>query len=106
MKMLIGGMEVDASNKAVMNNVNPATGKVIDTVPSASPEDLERTISNAVEGQKEWAAIPFHKRMGNVHFNVLFDDFFHRAFGHFFYFVESLVYISNACKHKTAFRNI
>ncbi|MBO5317665.1 MAG: aldehyde dehydrogenase [Oscillospiraceae bacterium] len=63
MKMLIGGMEVDASNGAVTPNINPATGAVINTVPCATPEDLERTIVNAVEGQKEWAAIPFHKRM-------------------------------------------
>lgn len=63
MKMLIGGKEVDASNGAVMENINPATGEVIDTVPCASPEDVEQTIRNAVEGQKEWAAIPFHKRM-------------------------------------------
>ena len=63
MKMLIGGREVDASNGAVCNNINPATGAVIDTVPCATPEDLETVISNAVEGQKEWTAIPFHKRM-------------------------------------------
>ena len=63
MKMLIGGREVDASNGAVMENINPATGAVIDTVPSASAEDVELVIRNAVEGQKEWAAIPFHKRM-------------------------------------------
>lgn len=63
MKMLIGGKDVDASNGAVMQNINPATGRVIDTVPSASAEDVEQTIRNAVEGQKEWAAIPFHKRM-------------------------------------------
>lgn len=63
MKMLIGGKEVDASNGAVMDNINPATGEVIDTVPSATAEDLETVISNAVKGQKQWAAIPFHKRM-------------------------------------------
>lgn len=63
MKMLIGGKEVNASNGAVMDNINPATGKVIDTVPCASPEDVDLVIRNAVEGQKEWAAIPFHKRM-------------------------------------------
>ena len=63
MKMLIGGKEVDASNGAVIENINPATGKVINTFPSATAEDVELTIQNAVEGQKEWAAIPFHKRM-------------------------------------------
>ena len=63
MKMLIGGKEVDASNGATMNNINPANGQVIDTVPCASPEDVDLAIRNAVEGQKEWAAIPFHKRM-------------------------------------------
>ncbi len=63
MKMLIGGKEVEASNGAVMDNVNPATGEVIETVPCATAEDLETVISNAVEGQKQWAAIPFHKRM-------------------------------------------
>ena len=63
MKMLIGGKEVDASNGAVYENINPATGEVIETVPAATSQDLETVISNAVEGQKEWAAIPFHKRM-------------------------------------------
>ena len=63
MKMLIGGKEVDASNGAVTENINPATGLVIDTVPSATAEDVETVIANAVEGQKEWVAIPFHKRM-------------------------------------------
>lgn len=63
MKMLIGGKEVDASDGAVYENINPANGNVIDTVPAASPEDVETVIANAVEGQKEWAAIPFHKRM-------------------------------------------
>lgn len=63
MKMLIGGMEVDASDLSVINNVNPATGEIIDTVPVATAEDLETAISNAVIGQKEWFSIPFHKRM-------------------------------------------
>ena len=63
MKMLIGGKEVDSSDLSYVNNINPATGEVIDTVPTATAEDLEKTISNAVIGQKEWFAIPFHKRM-------------------------------------------
>ena len=68
MKMLIGGREVDASNGAVYENINPANGTVIDTVPSATAEDVETVIANAVEGQKEWAAIPFHKRMEILEF--------------------------------------
>jgi len=63
MKMLIGGREVDASNGVTYQNIEPATGDVIDTVPVATLEDVEEAISNAVKGQKEWAAIPFHKRM-------------------------------------------
>jgi len=63
MKMLIGGREVDASNGAVTPNSNPATGEVIDTVPCATLQDVETAVANAVQGQKEWAAIPFHKRM-------------------------------------------
>ena len=63
MKMLIGGKEVDASDLSYVNNINPATGEIIDTVPTATADDLEKTISNAVLGQKEWFSIPFHKRM-------------------------------------------
>lgn len=63
MKMLIGGREVDASNGAVTQNINPATGAVINTVPSATLQDVDTAISNAVQGQKEWVAIPFFKRM-------------------------------------------
>lgn len=63
MKMLIGGRETDASNGGVIKNINPATGEVFDTVPAATEEDLETAVSSAVEGQKEWAAIPFYKRM-------------------------------------------
>ena len=61
MKMLIGGREVDASNGAVTQNINPATGAVINTVPSATLQDVDTAISNAVQGQKEWVAIPFSR---------------------------------------------
>ncbi len=63
MKMLIGGKWVDASDGAVRNVVNPATGEVVDTVPSATKEDVERAIALAVEGQKEWNAYPLHKKL-------------------------------------------
>lgn len=63
MKMLIGGQFTDASNGAVAPVVNPATGVVVDTVPEATLSDLDRAITLAVEGQKEWNAIPLHKRL-------------------------------------------
>ena len=63
MKMLIGGRETDASNGAVTQNIDPATGEVIETVPAATLEDVKTAVANAVEGQKEWAGIPFYKRM-------------------------------------------
>ena len=63
MKMLIGGREVEASNSAVMENIAPTTGVVIDTVPCASAEDVEQAIACAVVGQKEWTALAFYERM-------------------------------------------
>lgn len=63
MQMIIGGKHVDASNGKTSQLVNPATGQVIDTVPEATLEDLDRAIGLAVEGQKEWNAIPLHQRL-------------------------------------------
>ena len=63
MKMLIGGAWVDASDGATCPVVNPATGKTVDTVPNASAEDIDRAIALAVEGQKEWNAVPLHEKL-------------------------------------------
>ncbi len=63
MKMIIGGRFVDASDGGISPVVNPATGQVVDTVPEATPEDLDRAIALAVEGQKEWNAVPLHERL-------------------------------------------
>lgn len=63
MKMLLGGTFVDSSDGATIDVVNPATGKVVDTVPAGTLEDLDRAISLAVEGQKEWNAVPLHERL-------------------------------------------
>jgi len=63
MKMLIGGQFTDASDGAVSPVVNPATGKVVDTVPEATLADLDRAIGLAVEGQKEWNQVPLHEKL-------------------------------------------
>lgn len=54
MKMLINGRDVDAKTGKLMNVINPYTGEVLDTVPSASKEDVDFAIASAVAGQKVW----------------------------------------------------
>ncbi len=54
MKMFIGGEQRDSRNGEVIEVVNPYTGKLIDTVPAATREDVDEAITNAVAGQKEW----------------------------------------------------
>ena len=62
MKMLIGGQWRDASDGKTLDVVNPATGEIIDTVPSATKADVDEAITRSINGQKEWAAMPLHKR--------------------------------------------
>lgn len=62
MKMFVNGTWVDASDGASSDVVNPATGKVIDTVPAATPQDVDNAIALAVEGQKEWNVVPLHEK--------------------------------------------
>ncbi|MBQ8053399.1 MAG: aldehyde dehydrogenase [Lachnospiraceae bacterium] len=61
-KMIINGVPTDAANGAVMDIYNPATGEVIDQVPDATKEDVERAIAIANAAQVEWAALPGWKR--------------------------------------------
>lgn len=46
-----------------MNNLNPATGEVYAVVHDFTDEEIDAAIGRAVEGAKEWTAIPFYKRM-------------------------------------------
>jgi acyl-CoA reductase-like NAD-dependent aldehyde dehydrogenase len=63
MKMLIGGQWADASDGGVERDVNPFNGEVIDTVPSATREDVGRAVQNAVKGWKEWNAFPLYQKL-------------------------------------------
>lgn len=62
MKMLVGKTFTDAEDKAVQEVINPANGQVIDTVPSATKEDVRRAIDTAVEGQRMWEALTVRER--------------------------------------------
>ena len=62
MKMIINGKAVDASGGATIPVTNPATGQVIDTVPSATEADVKLAVEKAKQGQKVWAKVPLHEK--------------------------------------------
>ena len=62
MKMVINGQKWDAADGATLDVLNPATGEVIDTVPAATEDDIQKAVAYAVEGQKKWAKVPVYKR--------------------------------------------
>jgi len=62
MQMIINGKKTDSADGRTFEVTDPATGKVIDTMPKATPDDVEKAVAAAVEGQKKWAAVPVHER--------------------------------------------
>jgi acyl-CoA reductase-like NAD-dependent aldehyde dehydrogenase len=51
MKMLIDGQWVDSSDMQTMSIHNPGTGEVLDTVPRATVQDVERAVAAAQDGK-------------------------------------------------------
>ena len=62
MKMLIGDAFTDAGDGGIQEVVNPANGTVIDTVPTATKEDVRKAIDTAVQGQKAWETLTLRER--------------------------------------------
>lgn len=62
MKMFINGKAVDSSDGQTIEVTNPATGEVIDTVPSATAEDVAQAVQYAKAAQKKWNEVPVHER--------------------------------------------
>ena len=62
MKNLIGYEWKDASNKAVIEVVNPATSELIDTVPNVTLEDVDEAVKVAQVEQKKWAKVSIYDR--------------------------------------------
>lgn len=60
MKMLINGKWVDRKNKIEVRD--PWDNTVVDTVPSASAEDVETALAGAAEGVEIARAMPSHER--------------------------------------------
>ncbi len=63
MKMLIGGKQVDASDGAKLDVINPGNLSVIDTVPMATKDDILTAITNASNGFKIWSETPLFQRI-------------------------------------------
>ena len=60
MKMFLAGQWVDKSE--VIEVRNPFDDTVVDTVPRATPEDVDRALAGAVEGARTMRALPGHER--------------------------------------------
>lgn len=62
MKNLIGNKWMDSSNGKTIEVIDPATNKVVDTVPASTIEDVDTCVKEAKKAQKEWAKVPIHER--------------------------------------------
>jgi len=61
-QLFIGGKWAPASDSATFDVTDPATGDVIATVASGSPEDAQRAVAAASDSAAEWAAsAPRHR---------------------------------------------
>lgn len=63
MKMIIGDRYADASSGEVIEVRNPYDGSLVDTVPSATKEDLDEAVRCAVNAQKQWKQVPVYQRV-------------------------------------------
>lgn len=61
-KMYIDGQFVESSEGTLGDNINPSTGEVLNQVPQASLEDLDRALKAARRAQKSWKHVPSNER--------------------------------------------
>jgi glyceraldehyde-3-phosphate dehydrogenase (NADP+) len=62
MQMLINGKFVDSLSGRTMQILNPATGKLVDTVPQANQDDVESALEVAIRGREIMRKLPAHRR--------------------------------------------
>ncbi len=62
MKSLIGNNWVDSKDGKVIEVKNPATGELVDTVPSLTVEQIDEAVQTAKAAQKSWEKVPLHER--------------------------------------------
>ncbi|HEX8992669.1 MAG TPA: aldehyde dehydrogenase family protein [Anaerolineales bacterium] len=67
MNMLIDGQWVDASDGECMSILNPGTGEVLEKVPKATIQDVERAIAAAQKGKEAMRKLTAHDRYRILH---------------------------------------
>jgi succinate-semialdehyde dehydrogenase/glutarate-semialdehyde dehydrogenase len=73
--MFVGSARCASSSGATITITNPATSEIIDDVPDASPEDVERALTIAADGKAMWAKTPLHERIAIIdRFLVIIKD--------------------------------
>jgi len=60
MKMYIAGEWIDTAEKIEV--LNPYNGEVVDTVPSAAPQEVEKALESATRGAQVMAELPAYQR--------------------------------------------
>ena len=63
MRMDLNGKKVDATNHCEIPVYNPATHKIIDTVPNATEKDVDLALDYAKQGAKIWGRTPVGERV-------------------------------------------
>lgn len=56
MKMYIAGEWIDTEEKIEV--LNPYNGEVVDTVPNAAPQEVEKALASAARGRRSWRNFP------------------------------------------------
>ena len=65
--MIIEGERAAAASGETYEVRNPATGEVVDRVPSGGPEDVDRAARAAARSQKSWGKLPPAERAKILH---------------------------------------
>lgn len=75
MQMILNGKHADSSDRQTLEVTNPYDGKLLDTVPAATKEDVDYAIRAAVAAQKQWAKVSVYERTEIVkRFAALMSD--------------------------------
>ena len=62
LKNYVNGKFIESADSERMENINPATGELISTIPLSKKEDVDLAVAAATSAQKGWAELPIEER--------------------------------------------